>query len=253
MARSSKPAGQSSDLQSPRVRQIREKLLDSAEKLLAQNGIEAVSLRQVVIDARQRNKSAVNFYIGNKDDLIVAVFRRRVEELNIRRKAMIARAEAQGTLKQVRTQLEILLRPPAEVAGVGGPHSYARFLHQLQLQGLPRSIFRLLPPEVTSPVLQTIATLRSLLPDLPDAVFAHRMDCALSFFLSAVSMRSLQVTNGAPVLPLEEFLDDLFRMVTAAVQAPANAINPPMTENVHALTDRPGQVNGPLPRKRTRA
>lgn len=230
MARSSSPTAQRVDLQSPRVQQIVGKLLDSAEKLLALNGIEAVSLRQVVIDAKQRNKSAINLYIGNKDDLIVAVFRRRVEELNIRRKAMIARAEAQGTLNQVRTQLEILLRPPAEVAGAGGPHSYARFLHQLQLQGLPRSIFQLLPPEVTTPVQETVATLRKLLPDLSEAVFAHRMDCALSFFLSAVSMRSLQVTDGAAVLPFEEFLDDLFRMVTAAVEASADTVRMPLVE-----------------------
>lgn len=51
----------------------RSKLILAALSLFAQHGIEAVSIRQIIIKAGQSNESAVHYHFGNKDGLVVAV------------------------------------------------------------------------------------------------------------------------------------------------------------------------------------
>jgi AcrR family transcriptional regulator len=59
-------------------------LLDSAERLFAQNGIDGTSLRAITQDANA-NLASVNYHFGSKEGLVGAVFRRRLRPLNSRR------------------------------------------------------------------------------------------------------------------------------------------------------------------------
>ncbi|MGH1364137.1 MAG: TetR/AcrR family transcriptional regulator [Calditrichia bacterium] len=59
----------------------REKLLQVAEKLIAQNGIGKTSLRQIVKEAGA-NIAAVNYHFGSKDDLMVAVYEQHFTPVN---------------------------------------------------------------------------------------------------------------------------------------------------------------------------
>ena len=56
-------------------------LLDVAEKLLAQCGVEGVSIRDIANDARA-NFGAVNYHFESKDILVLEVFVRRIEPVN---------------------------------------------------------------------------------------------------------------------------------------------------------------------------
>ncbi|MCY1296682.1 Bacterial regulatory protein, tetR family [compost metagenome] len=51
-------------------------MLDVAEVLFAERGIEAVSLREIVSESGQRNSSAVKYHFGTREDLILAVIAR---------------------------------------------------------------------------------------------------------------------------------------------------------------------------------
>lgn len=50
----------------------RERLLDTAEKLFAENGFEAVSIRDITSAAGCSNVAAINYYFGSKDKLYEA-------------------------------------------------------------------------------------------------------------------------------------------------------------------------------------
>ena len=54
----------------------KDRILDTAEALFAQNGYYAVSVRQITTDA-ECNLAAVNYHFGNKKNLYLEVFRSR--------------------------------------------------------------------------------------------------------------------------------------------------------------------------------
>lgn len=68
----------------------RQRILDTAERLFADQGFHATTLRQITRDAGV-NLAAVNYHHGSKDSLILAVFQRRLDDLNSER---LARLEA---------------------------------------------------------------------------------------------------------------------------------------------------------------
>ena len=54
----------------------KDRILDTAEKLFAQNGYHAISVRQITTEA-ECNLAAVNYHFGNKRNLYLEVFRSR--------------------------------------------------------------------------------------------------------------------------------------------------------------------------------
>ena len=62
----------------------RERLLDAAERLFAERGFEATSLRDITAKAKA-NLAAVNYHFGSKEALVRAVFERRLGKVNRRR------------------------------------------------------------------------------------------------------------------------------------------------------------------------
>jgi AcrR family transcriptional regulator len=70
----------------------KERILDAAERLFADWGFAATSLRNITGEAGV-NLAAVNYHFGSKDALIVAVFERRLEPLNRERLDLLDAAE----------------------------------------------------------------------------------------------------------------------------------------------------------------
>ena len=71
----------------------RDRILDAAEALFVEHGLEATSMRMITAQAGA-NLAAVNYHFGSKDALIQEVFRRRLTELNRQRLAALDRVEA---------------------------------------------------------------------------------------------------------------------------------------------------------------
>lgn len=90
----------------------RDRLLDCAERLFAENGYAATSLRELT-QAASCNLAAVNYHFGSKSALVHEVIARRFEPLNERRIAMLDELEAAGdpTLESIlRAFVEPILR-----------------------------------------------------------------------------------------------------------------------------------------------
>ncbi len=73
----------------------KERILDAAEVLFMEQGFEATSLRMITARAGV-NLAAVNYHFGSKEDLIKAVFVRRLAPLNAERVAALDRLEAEA-------------------------------------------------------------------------------------------------------------------------------------------------------------
>src|SRR6185295_10355812 len=62
-------------------RDTRSRILDVAEELFGERGIDRVSIRDITRKAKA-NLAAINYHFGSKEDLIAAVFERRIVPLN---------------------------------------------------------------------------------------------------------------------------------------------------------------------------
>jgi AcrR family transcriptional regulator len=71
----------------------RERILDAAERLFADQGFRATPLRAITAEAGV-NLAAVNYHFGSKGELVRAVLRRRLEPLNLERLAALDRVES---------------------------------------------------------------------------------------------------------------------------------------------------------------
>ncbi len=74
----------------------REHLLDAAERLFADLGIEAASLRRITRKARA-NLAAAHYHFGSKRKLVEAVILRRIKPLNEERLRRLDEVESKGT------------------------------------------------------------------------------------------------------------------------------------------------------------
>lgn len=70
------------------------RILDAAERLFAEHGLQSVSLRQITALAGV-NLAAVNYHFQSKEALLTEVIKRRIEPINKERLLRFGRLEAQ--------------------------------------------------------------------------------------------------------------------------------------------------------------
>jgi AcrR family transcriptional regulator len=92
-------------------------LVATAERLFAEQGIDAVSLRTVMAEAGT-NVAAVRYHFGTKDDLVDAVVRARSEEIKAARDALLTSLE-ESAEPSLRDLAEAFVLPLAGMATAG--------------------------------------------------------------------------------------------------------------------------------------
>ena len=88
----------------------RQRILDTAERLFADEGFHATTLRRITREAGV-NLAAVNYHHGSKDALILAVFQRRLDELNSDRLARLEAVLSQRDPPWLEDVLEAFIYP----------------------------------------------------------------------------------------------------------------------------------------------
>lgn len=197
----------------------KERMIEAAERLFAQQGLETVSLRQIVGAAGFSNHFAVQYHFGDKAGLIQAIFERRLAEFEDKRAARLAAAEGQGRANDPRVLMEILYRPLAEQRDSEGRHSYAAFLMALQISEdgyRLRSEAEPLAP-VTRRVMDRIA---AAAPHVPRPLLGERIYSSSMMILSGLIRHDRGAGSG---LPEDILIDDALDTATAAITAPVSA------------------------------
>ena len=107
-------------------------ILDAAERLFSENGVEGTSVRDIVREAGV-NLGAINYHFGSKEWLAREVFCRRLEPVNRERIARLDALEAEAAscgrslaLDQI---VDAIIRPAVEMEG----HNMANCSHFMQL------------------------------------------------------------------------------------------------------------------------
>ena len=100
----------------------RQRLMDTAERLFARYGIDAVTPRQIVLASHERNQSAIHYHFGSKEGLLATLHASRMAEINGRRRELLQALPEADRDTRLRALLEAIARPrspsaPGAVAG----------------------------------------------------------------------------------------------------------------------------------------
>lgn len=150
-------------------------MLDVAERLFAERGLDRVSLREVVAASGQRNLSAAQYHFGSRETLVGAVVARRVWFINERRHQHFDALQASARADDPRAVIETSIGTLAEaVRDQPWGADYIRIAAQAVFNPEP-DVVRLVGEDSWSSLARRTQWLRRLLPDLPAPVFQDRI------------------------------------------------------------------------------
>ncbi len=194
-------------------------MVRAAERLFGEQGIGAVSLRQVAAAAGQRNNSAVSYQFGSRQGLVDAIFAYRMGRIDERRRAMLAAA---GPRPGVRALLEAFVYPLAESIGHDeGTSWYLRFLRQVVFD----PGFDVFAPERAEHCRGLRVVVDGILEEssaLPDPVRGRRLLQVSQMLVHSLADHEAQLARGRAVLPTALLVADLVDCAEAVLAAPVS-------------------------------
>jgi len=202
---------------------VRKRLIDVAERLFAQHGIEAVSLNQIARAANQRNTTVIQYHFGSKMALLQAIAERRMQQVNERRLELLRQAEGSDRAAALRRLVEAMVLPFADhLSHEGGSH-YVRVAAQLYSD--PRmELFEVIKGRHDSGMREAGRLAREILAELPVQVLKHRLAIVTGLIFASFSdrekLRAAGMHVGVARLHDEHFVNDLIAMVVGALDAP---------------------------------
>lgn len=193
----------------------RERIILAAEELIAERGLGA-SLRDIAVAAGQRNNSAVHYYFGSRDGLIRAILDRRMAPMEQRRLALLTSYEVAGGGDDVRTLVEIMVRPMFTVPYQDGSTHYARFLEQVRTH--PAIADARLSPEHWPAVQIITARLDRALGGLPARTRRRRLASMATVLFALLADRERSPRRSVKATE-EDVIDMLVGLLTAGAHA----------------------------------
>jgi AcrR family transcriptional regulator len=192
----------------------KERLLDTAERLFAAQGFDAVSIRQIVADAGV-NLASVHYHFKSKEALFDAVVMRKATPVNDERLAMLDRAEAEAAGKPlpVEKTLEAFLIPTFSKVE-REPH-IAKLMGRIHAEGI---MARLMRTHFQPVVIRFQAALQRALPALPPDELLIRLQFLLGAMVSALNVAA---RDGLTVQHREPYIGRLIVFLAAGLRAPA--------------------------------
>ncbi len=197
-------------------------LLDAAERLFAQRGIEGPSLREINLAAGQRNKSSLQYHFKSREGLLRAILERHNHTLQQRRAEPFERLIADDAWGDIVRIAEVILRPYADFLR-DSAREFAYLIICAELLGDPRRPLEELQYLYQDPLIPRIPVLVLSLLDIPEALARERVIVATWQAIDAIAGRArVQLHGGTPraLVPVDLFISNLIDMFVAAVTAP---------------------------------
>jgi AcrR family transcriptional regulator len=205
----------------------RERILAAAERLFAERGVDAVSLRAVMA-AAGTNVASVHYHFGSKDALIGTLVRARSDEVARRRTALLDELEAEPE-PSVHGLAAAFVRPVAELA-LGGDESWVRLVDRIVSARHPA--LEALTESFAPQGARMVALLGRLRPDATPATVRFRLAQAMTLTFRVLAdldgARDTVARGGAHLSPAE-IVGELTGVVASILGGPPETPCPPET------------------------
>lgn len=198
-------------------------LILAAERLMVEQGMDAVSLRQIGTAAGQKNAAALQYHFGSRRDLVWAVMELRTAPVNTNRQAMLAyiRSGAEPTIDDIARALVLPLMSSL-MENRDDKTFYARFMARVLSD--PETI-----QEVTKhPSYQSIRDCARLYRDIHPQISRDEVNMRMRMASSAMIMEAAELerllceTDDVPdQAALDEQISRVTRAIAGLLSAPA--------------------------------
>ena len=190
------------------------RLLDAAERLLGERGVDAVSLRAINAEAGS-NVAAAHYHFGSKAALVRAVLDRRMAVLAEERARLLAPLESEPATS-AHDVASVFVRPLFELARDEQGARYVRFLAALYRAG--SDWFPVLADAFAPQDAHIGPVLARATPHLAETRRARRLDLASETMLRMLA----DPERFAGPLDDDSYLDEVTAVFTAILTAPAH-------------------------------
>jgi AcrR family transcriptional regulator len=194
-------------------RSTKEQILLAAERLIAEHGVDGVSMRQIGADVGSGNNSAVLYHFGSKENLVQAIFEYRLPRLRERRAVLIAQRQP----SDVRGWLECQISAVLEQSEVENS-TYMSFVASLSQHG--GEAFDYQPKRFVRAQREFEEQLRSCMTSVDEPLRSHRLAQVMGFVVHAGAHREQARARQWPVLPLALEVANLVDCMVAYLEAP---------------------------------
>lgn len=213
------------------ARSTKEQILLAAERLIADHGVDGVSMRQIGAAIGSGNNSAVLYHFGSKEKLVEAIFEYRLPRLRERRAELIAErgpADLRGWLE---CQIVVLFEQ-SELRD----SSYLRFVASLSQHG--GDAFKHLPRRFARGQRDFEDHLRACLTGIEEPLRTHRLDQAMQLTVQAAANRERDRARRRPVLALALESANLVDCMVGFLEAPVSPASHAALEQADATPSR---------------
>ena len=206
-----------------RSQATRKALQHAAEKLIAERGLESVSIRDIVSNAGQKNESALQYHFKNLKGLICTIQMERSAETQSKRAEMLNTMltdTGQPSLHQV---CALMVQPPFDLArsSVGFRRYIKAFGHELALTETS-ALAKATRHGGGSSGQQLAMLLRSALPHLDEDAYRRRMESAVRL-CSASMYHQARQKNAFRGKQSNLFLHSLIDALAGLLSAPESS------------------------------
>jgi AcrR family transcriptional regulator len=178
----------------PGTHPTRIRMIEVAERLFAERGIDAVSSAEIIEAAGQRNKNAVHYHFGGKEGLVTAIAEYRSASLNARRSGLLDELRAHGREGDAFAVCSTLLVPLAELLDDPG-NNFLGFLARYHLDRSRRRLVRSVDPRLIASYRDAARLLRGM-SDLGRTDFDARYALVLDMIFTALAGREADERSG---------------------------------------------------------
>jgi len=194
------------------------KILDVAEKLFAEFGIHATSIRQIVKEAGV-NVASLHYHFGSKEAVIHQIITRRLQpinELKVKRLDQLE-AESRGKPPELEDVLRAFIEPHIQMQKVAADKVKILMKLMVQIEDDAHKLEVMQDPVFLNTFTRFLSSLQSVLPHLPKSELIWR------FKFMIFSMHAIMVQHPIPadtgIEDKNENIDDLLNHVIIFLKA----------------------------------
>jgi AcrR family transcriptional regulator len=213
----------SANTNSRKLAPAKEQLLKAAERLFATKGLGAVSAREIILAAGQKNHSALSYHFGSFDAVLEAILNFRMHPLNERRQHILDTVKQDQGEQNLRCLVEVIVLPFAEELLRPKDQSYYLvLLSQLMSQGEWETYFTA-HPQRSSALIETGELILSLLTkSIDEAIAIERLHLLGLHVIHSVTEWGSMNKRGELKLDQQSLswrIENLIDYLTAALSA----------------------------------
>ena len=214
---------QTTDNRRARSEATKNAIMRAAEKLIAQEGVENVSIREIVAAAEQKNESALQYHFKNLSGLLHAIHHERSEQVQLKRGVLLDELRTTTPTPTLRQLCTLMVEPTFLLA-----RASIEFRHYVKAFGHELAVSDVSPLKIVSQNggggqsgQQITLLLKAALEHLDEEVYRRRMEAAVVLCSTSMYHQAKQ-KNAFRGQQSDWFLHNLIDALVGLLSAPVS-------------------------------